>query len=123
MKNCNDLNAHHRDSRLVFDEAAHLYTIDGDRYESVTTIVEQCFEIFDADKWAAIKAAQLGRSPEDLKAEWEAKGLEARTLGTEMHAKIERYYLGCENESDATYRLFEQFEEQYRLQPYRTEWA
>lgn len=123
MKDLNLLHAHVRDSHLSFDEAEHRYTIDGDRYDSVTTIVEQCFEPFDADTWAAKKALQLGMTPEELKAEWEAKGLEARTLGTEMHAKIERHYLGYENERDNTYCLFERFEEEYRLQPYRTEWA
>ena len=40
-----------------------------------------------------------------------------------MHDKIEKYYLGENPTSDETYHLFEEFTKEYKLNPYRTEWA
>ena len=121
--NCNQINRHDRDSLILFDEASHTYTVHGQVYKSVTTLIGEYFEQFDADYWAVKKAPSLGMTPEEVKAMWERNGEEARNLGTMMHAKIERYYLGQPNESDDTYRLFEQFTQYYHLTPYRTEWT
>ena len=116
-------NSHIRDSRISFDEASHTYTYHGQVFKSVTTLVEECFEQFDADYWSRKKAPSLGMTPQQVKDMWEKKGEEARNLGTQMHEKIERHYMGYSNTSDATYRLFEKFTETYKLNPYRTEWA
>lgn len=121
--NYNINNSHIRDSKINFDESTHTYTFNGLIFKSVTTIVEECFEKFDADYWAKKKASSLGMTPQQVKGMWEKKGEEARNLGTQLHEKIERYYMGLSNTSDATYRLFEKFIEQYHLAPYRTEWA
>ena len=123
MKGYNDINSHERDSRIHFDSASHTYTLNGTVFKSVTTIVDECFEQFDADYWARKKAPEMGMSPEEVKAKWEQVGEIARNLGTQMHEKIERFYLGLPNESDPTYNLFLQFTQQYHLTPYRTEWA
>ena len=123
MMNYNSTNSHIRDSRIKFDEASHTYTYNGQVFKSVTTIVEECFEQFDADYWSKKKAPSLGMTPQEVKDMWEKKGEEARNLGTQLHEKIERHYMGYSNTSDATYRLFEKFTETYRLKPYRTEWA
>ena len=121
--NYNQLNRHERDSRLHFDAREHVYTIDGEVFRSVTSVVESCFEQFDTDYWAEKKAPALGLTPEELKARWARKGEIARTLGTQMHEKIERYYLGLPNQTDDTYQLFLCFAQQCHLTPYRTEWA
>lgn len=121
--NYNETNRHQRDSEIHFDDAEHKYTIHGETYKSVTTIVEGYFEQFDADYWAERKAPGLGMSAQEVKDMWERKGEEARNLGTQMHEKIERYYLGLQNSSDETYALFQQFTQKYKLSPYRTEWA
>lgn len=121
--NYNSRNSHQRDSLLHFDQAEHKYTVNGEVFKSVTTLVNECFEQFDADYWAARKAPSLGMSPSEVKAMWEKKGEEARTLGTELHEKIERYYLGLTNTYDETYHLFQTFTGRYKLTPYRTEWA
>lgn len=118
----NELHKHERDDLLCFDELEHLYTCNGKQLESVTTVVENCFKKFDADYWAERKASQLGITPEELKAEWEAKAQQARDLGTMMHDKIEKYYLGIESESDETFDMFLQFAAEHKLSPYRTEW-
>lgn len=118
----NELHKHERDDLLCFDELEHLYTCNGKQLESVTTVVENCFNKFDADYWAERKASQLGITPEEIKAEWEAKAQQARDLGTMMHDKIEKYYLGIESESDETFDMFLQFAAEHKLNPYRTEW-
>ncbi len=121
--NYNELNRHARDSQLHFDGDSHTYTCHGRRFKPVSTVVESCFEQFDADYWAARKAPDMGMTPEAVKAMWERNGEKARNLGTQMHEKIERYYLGLLNDTDDTYRLFSQFTQQHELTPYRTEWA
>lgn len=123
MKNYNERNRHQRDALLAFDAASHIYTYCGEVFKSVTTLVDECFKQFDAEYWSARKAPSLGMTPAQLRAKWRAVGEEARNLGTQMHCKIERYYLGLPNTTDDTYRLFEQFATQYHLTPYRTEWA
>ena len=53
----NEHNRHPRDSRVEFDSGEHVYTVDAClRCDSVTTIVDACFEQFDAQYWAARKA-------------------------------------------------------------------
>lgn len=121
--NYNEKHQHHRDSLLHFDEASHTYSVNGKVYKSVTTLVGEYFEQFDADYWAVRKAPSLGMTPQQVKDMWTRKGEEARQLGTIMHNKIERHYLGLPNSSDETYRLFEQFTQSHHLSPYRTEWA
>lgn len=121
--NYNELNAHHRDSLLIFDPESHTYYIDGRPLKSVTTLVEECFPQFDALYWAHRKAPQEGLTPEELMAKWEAEACRARDLGTTMHDKIERYYLGEDSGDDTdAYRLFRCFAAVNRLYPFRTEW-
>lgn len=121
--NYNELNAHRRDPFLDFDPAGHVYTYEGREFKSVTTLVEECFPQFDASEWAPRIALREGVDPQVIMDRWEAEGCRARELGTAMHEKIERYYLGddCREETDA-YRLFRPFAESTRLTPYRTEW-
>ncbi|MBO5455304.1 MAG: hypothetical protein J6A20_02185 [Muribaculaceae bacterium] len=121
--NYNELNAHPRDSRLIFDPESHTYFIEGRALKSVTTLVEECFPQFDALYWAHRKAPQEGLTPEELMAKWEAEACRARDLGTTMHDKIERYYLGEDSGDDTdAYRLFRCFAAVNRLYPFRTEW-
>lgn len=119
----NEKNAHCRDGLIDFDPSQHVYYFEGRQFDSVTTIVESCFEQFDADYWAKVKCPS---DPESLKRQWEAKAREARELGTQMHDRIERYYLGqqieAEAQTDTTFRHFLEFDRHYRLTPYRTEW-
>lgn len=122
--NCNEINRNQRDERLCFDEAEHRYTLAGRELKSVTTLVDEYFPDFDAPYWAARKAPALGIEPEELIRRWEENARRARELGTQMHARIESYYLGCDDVADDTdaMRLFKQFTKVYHLNPYRTEW-
>ena len=108
--NYNELNAHPRDPYLDFDAESHTYTLGNRTLVSVTNIVEDCFPKFDADYWALRKAPAMGLTPEELKAKWEDNARRSRTLGTEMHEKIERYYLGDDAGDDGdAYTLFRHF--------------
>lgn len=121
--NYNQFNEHERDRFISFEPIGHIYTVKGEVYSSVTTVIDSYFPKFNADFWAARKASELGLTKEQLKAQWEEKGEEARNLGTLLHHKIERYYLGLPNDSDSTYEIFRQFSKKINLAPYRTEWA
>jgi len=102
--NINQRNAHKRDSLIKFDAGPHKYTCNGESdYISVTTWNHSHFKPFDADaiikkmmrdpvKWA--KSPYYGKTPEEIKAGWDLNRDEAAAAGTEMHANIERYYLG-----------------------------
>lgn len=130
LNDYNAANAHPRDRRIVFDADSHTYTVDGDVVcDSVTQLVSACFEQFDADLWAARKA-DAGRSAEQIKAEWAAKGQAAHDLGTRMHACIESFYLNGQlpqlsPDELATLGLrhFGAFAREVSLTPFRSEWV
>lgn len=119
----NVANSHSRDGLICFDQAAHEYTFKDEVFESVTTVVENCFEKFDTMLWARRKCPE---NPQSLIEQWEEKARVARELGTLMHDRIERYYLGEELEAeaatDATFTKFLNFAADNKLTPYRTEW-
>lgn len=121
----NTLHSHRRDAALTFIPDTHTYIVGGTEFESVTTVVENCFESFDADYWAERKATP-GRTAEMIKAEWAARGEEARRMGTLMHERIERYYLGHPVDpawmADGAFSRFAAFAWKVRLCPFRTEW-
>ncbi len=120
---CNDLNVHPRDCRLSFDADSHSYYCDGEELISVTTLVDGCFPRFDAEFWAAKIARREGVSAQMVLDRWKQEADRARELGTVMHEKIERYYLGDDDGDDGdALRLFRLFASYNRLYPYRTEW-
>lgn len=120
----NQRNRHYRDSNISFNEATHLYKVDGVILQSVTNFVEGCFPKFDAEFFAKKKAAYMGTTTQELLDMWEQKGKESRELGTELHRKIENYYQGIVSiDDDKTYNLFKMFADKIELKPYRTEWA
>lgn len=119
----NTAHRHERDSRIAFDADSHVYTVGGRELRSVTTVVSDNFEKFDADYWALRKAPSLGMTPEDVKDMWRRNGEAAAAKGTAMHAGIEQYYLDQTMPDNDTADLFRQFVALHQLHPYRTEWA
>lgn len=121
----NARHAHERDCRVVFEPEGHSYIVDGEVVcESVTQVVAGHFGQFDADYWAARKATP-DCTAQMLKAQWAAKGEEARRLGTLLHHHIEEYYLGHEAAADCEreYGFFLDFAAEHPLTPYRSEWT
>lgn len=127
------INHHPRDDLIVFDEGPHIYTVNGDsNYTSVTTWIHSHFKHFDADKvikqmMASKKWSQnkyFNKTPEEIKAIWEANRDEAAKAGTKMHYDIECYYnsVAVDN-SSVEFSYFMNFVRDHpHLKPYRTEW-
>jgi hypothetical protein len=96
------VNAHPRDERIQFEEETHTYTIDGVRkgWTSCTGFLHNFFGHFDADaviakmmsspKWYESK--YYGKTAEEIKAGWAAKGKASSEAGTRMHLDIEHFY-------------------------------
>jgi hypothetical protein len=136
--NINQINAHQRDALIQFEAGPHKYTCAGEgNYISVTTWNHSHFKPFDADgiitkmmsnqaRW--IKSPYYGKTPEEIKAQWEKGRDEAACEGTAMHAAIEQWYLNgsqsnINNDASALPVHFKKFVAEHSgLKPYRTEW-
>ena len=124
--NFNDVNRHKRDGLISFDPSQHIYRFGDEEFESVTTVVENLFAKFDARAAAMRKCGGDEAMALRLMADWEEKGRQARDLGTLMHDRIERHYLGevlePEVHTDPTFSHFMRFAADRPLRPYRSEW-
>jgi ATP-dependent exoDNAse (exonuclease V) beta subunit len=146
-------NPHPRDIHIHFEEGSHTYTIQGvdgitpeTVFTSVTTLVHQQFEQFDAKKMIAAmmrnqkkwndpvaNAKYYGKTAKEIEQSWATAGQEAATAGTQMHYKIECFYNNIRSPLDdaATpeFAYFLKFNEEHVacegaiLRPYRTEWT
>ena len=116
-------NIHIRDKNIKLRQEDHVYVVNDIVLDSVTTFVSNAFPKFDKEYHAKQKAEKLGISPNEVLEMWERKGVESRDLGTEMHKKIEQYYLGQDSEEKDAYKLFKIFTKKIELKPYRTEWS
>lgn len=105
-------NPHSRDAYIHFDEGPHKYTIQGingvtadTEFTSVTTVVHQHFEHFDAKKVIAAmmrnqkkwndpvaNAKYYGKTAEEIEEMWKNAGQDAAAKGTAMHYEIECFY-------------------------------
>lgn len=95
------INAHPRDSQIIFKDEGHVYTIEGleGHPVSVTTIIHHFFPQFDADKviskmmngrnWC--NSQYNGMTREEIKQQWRTNGENASGAGTKMHKSIEDY--------------------------------
>lgn len=137
VKLLKDKNAHKNDTKIRFDEAPHIYYINGKPYDtSVTKFVHSYFPCFDANK--AIEGIRrsakhqqpsseyYNKSDEQIKEEWKKNGIEASKAGTHMHKSIEYYYNKQEySNTSIEFEYFLSFHEKIaknKLVPYRTEW-
>jgi len=128
------LNMHPRDERILFDEATHKYTIDGDRVYtiSVSGLVHNYFPHFNAQavvekyfkSWNENKASKYFSlirylrcvmkldNDEDIKAEiaasWNAAGTAASGAGTKTHLDIE-LWLNGDSRCDVNNQDLDQF--------------
>jgi len=126
---------HPRDAEITFEEGPHIYTIRGDRgsYTSCTTFVHQQFSAFDADavidkmmagkQWTQPTYKYYGMTRDAIKAQWDAKREASSGSGTQLHYDIECFYndVPVSNES-VEYSYFLQFQRDWPLCAYRTEW-
>ena len=150
-------NPHPRDAHIHFDEGPHKYTIEGingvtsdTEFTSVTTMVHQHFEHFNAKKVIAAmmrnqkkwndpvaNAKYYGKTAEEIEQMWADAGKDASTKGTAMHHKIECFYNTPPSApvaiapatTAAEFEYFLNFNQEHvatdgaTLRPYRTEWT
>lgn len=80
----------YKDNFLFFDEGPHKYTDTlGNEYRSVTTLIGDYYNHFNADYWAHKKAREQGKSEKQIRAEWDRIKNEACERGTKTHNGIE----------------------------------
>ena len=80
----------YKDNFLFFDESPHKYTDTlGNEYRSVTTLIGDYYNHFNADYWAHKKAREQGKSEKQIRAEWDRIKDEACERGTATHNGIE----------------------------------
>lgn len=80
----------YKDNFLFFDEGPHKYTDTlGNEYRSVTTLIGDYYNYFNADYWAHKKAREQGKSEKQIRAEWDRIKDEACERGTSTHNGIE----------------------------------
>jgi len=107
---------------ISLNHDTHTYTVDGQPYISVTTLLGTWFPKFDADK--TIARMNTGRPADEIKAEWEQKGKEAAELGTQLHQSIESYFKGTPNPLDTVeYGYFQEFVSKTQLTTFQVEWC
>ena len=84
------MDARYEQNFLFFEEEGHKYNDTmGNEYLSVTTLIHDYYNHFDADYWAHKKAREQGKSEKAIKAEWERIKNEACARGTKTHNGIE----------------------------------
>lgn len=70
---------------VVFDEAAHTYTLGGKLLASVGSVCRRYKNGFDADYWAGKKAAERGVAKEVVLAEWAERRDASCANGHDVH--------------------------------------
>ncbi len=84
------MDTRYKDNFLFFDEGPHKYTDTlGNEYRSVTTLIGDYYNHFDANYWAHKKAREQGKSEKQIRAEWNRIKDEACERGTATHNGIE----------------------------------
>jgi hypothetical protein len=89
------------DDFITFNEEEHIYTVDGEQYDgSVTGFVHDFFPHFEPDtvidkmmkskNWP--KSKYHGMTKDEIKSQWDQNKDEAASMGTVMHATIEKFY-------------------------------
>jgi len=80
--------------QITFYDDKHSYKIKGQPSAkvSVTGLVNTVKEPFDEEKWAGIKAKELGFTPEQMKLLWKKNNQMATYQGSTLHNYIDNYY-------------------------------
>ena len=91
---------HIRDSRILFDESNHTYSIDGSCKDviSVTTLIHQNFPHFNSSEVIkkmiknGLSEKYIGLTEDEIKQKWDENGKKASQKGTDLHKQIELFY-------------------------------
>eukprot|EP00854_Cymbomonas_tetramitiformis_P019088 gene19088-22822_t len=132
-------NPHQLDELVTLTEPGHVYTYreSQETLTSTTTFLKQFYENFDPDtvlhknydRWQARSDPRyVGKTRDQIKDQWKAKGESARNLGVQMHQMIDRKLneeaLDVGDKSILPELIqFDHFMRDEELQPYRSEWT
>lgn len=131
---------HIRDDHIRFHEPTHKYYVNGSCQGNIscTGFVHEFFGHFDGKailakmrkgpNWATSK--YVGRTDEDIMAEWTQNGKVASEAGTAMHLAIEQFLHGAPEQiapsvlETTEWKYFMKFWKDHGddLEPYRSEW-
>lgn len=132
-----------QDGKLSFNEAEHIYSLDGvGEFCSVSGVVAMFFREFDAVGISLKKCGYNEEKAAKLREVWESKGAIASQAGTFLHKQIEDYLNGkevpellcnvnysgehvkcCETlDISREWNYFKAFERDTVFEPFRTEW-
>lgn len=138
------VNSHPRDDKITFVEKEHEYFIQGitDKITSVTTLIHKYFPEFNNDlvinkmmngkNWK--QSPYYGKTPEEIKAQWDENKNIASSMGNKMHKSIEDFINNDITQDEQTleeikvekgyfHNFWNDFQLKYpHLKPYRTEW-
>jgi hypothetical protein len=78
-------------SDLRFDEARHMYFVNGENYPSVSKKLEGHYEKFIEEDWLPRCAIKEGVSESELKARWKLKNTIACDMGHDTHHYLEHH--------------------------------
>jgi len=125
----NELNRHHRDSRITFFPEPHIYLIDKNpKTISASTLVHRFFDDFDSES-AILNLTpanpMYGKPSVEIEKAWENKRNRAANLGTQLHLDIETFFengIKPNGKKEFDYFLDLYNSQLIELKPYRTEW-
>ncbi len=110
------------DPNFRFNEKSHTYVyLDGatgrpvQSFTSVTGFISRFKKKFDSDFWAKKKAQQLGKTKDEILAEWKQTADTAVDLGTVVHKWIEDFYNGLNPPDPEDPRVLERVDRFRRL--------
>ena len=84
------MDTRYKQNFLFFEEEGHKYNdAMGNEYLSVTTLIHDYYNNFDAAYWAHKKAREQGKSEKAILAEWDRIRDEACSRGTKTHNGLE----------------------------------
>lgn len=79
----------HNNKELIFDEENHIYTVDNQKYVSVTQNISRFFEPFNMERISLRYALKNNLNQNDVIQMWKDRGKEAADFGTLVHKFIE----------------------------------
>ena len=85
---------------ITLDPRSHVYSCNGNRLESVSSLVKRVTPQFDADYHAARIAAKQGKTKDQVLAEWAEKRDTGLDTGRKLHWFVERVVGGSDGQAE-----------------------
>ena len=112
-------------------ESAYYFTVNNQTCKSVKKAISECFSKFDSNSMAEHvsrkykydhRSQYYRKSPEEIKVMWAEKRDMSAKLNRKLRDDIDKILSGNSYEKDNTTSLFEIFNKEWKISPYRTNW-